>query len=115
MSEILTVNSIIYGAAGFGAGTALGWILKKAAKILFQISMIVIVFFVTALVYLESIHVIAVNERALDNLLNASYVAINTAIQEHGISNPAQYIITTLGLPMTFGFGAGFLYGWFRG
>lgn len=116
MSEILTVNSIVYGAVGFGAGYFIGWMIKKLAKIIFKLSMVVITLFITALVYLESIKVIHLDERALDNLMNSTYSAINTAIQEHDITqSPVQFVFTTVGIPLTFGITSGFLYGFYKG
>lgn len=116
MSEILTVNSIVYGAVGFGAGYFIGWFIKKLAKIIFKLSLVALTLFVTALVYLESIKVIHLDERALDNLMNSTYSAINTAIQQHNIdTSPTQFIFTTIGIPLSFGIGTGFLYGFYKG
>lgn len=115
VGEILTVNSIVYGGAGIAAGYALGWMLKKLMMLLFKVALIIVVFFFTALVYFESIHVISINERALDHLLNASYYAVNEAITKYGIDNPSQFIITSLGLPMVSGLAIGLILGWLKG
>ena len=115
MAEILTLNSIVYGAAGFASGYALGWMLNKLMVLAFKLSLIVVTLFFTALVYLESIHVIAINEKSLDNLLNASYYSIQTAMDKYGVTNPVEYIITTLGLPMASGLALGMIAGFFKG
>lgn len=74
--------------------------------------MVILTFFIFALIYLQSIKVININENALDSLVNTTYTHINSTIGPDALFNPAQYILTNLGIPLTFGIGAGFLIGW---
>jgi uncharacterized membrane protein (Fun14 family) len=114
MTDIITSDSIIFGAAGFGAGYFVGYLLKKTMKILFKLSLVLLSVFVTALFYLQSIKVIAINEHALNNLINSGYQQLNNTIGTEAIANPAHYVITALGLPLTTGITGGFLIGWVR-
>lgn len=115
MSDLITSDSILYGAAGLSIGFAIGWVLKKTIMILFKLMMVIAVIFVTALFYLEHIKVIAVNENALNNLMNQGYNTLNNTIGTDAISNPLNHLVVGLGLPVTGGLGMGLLLGWMRG
>ena len=112
----LNSDMILYGAGGAGAGYAIGWILKKTIKVLFKIAMVIAVLFVTALVYLQSIRVIEINEEALDTLINEGYNQINNTIgTSDAVTNPMMYVVTNLGLPMSSGLSVGLIAGWLKG
>lgn len=112
-SELITADSILYGAAGMAVGTGVGWVLKKTVTIIFKLLMVIAVIFVTALIYLEHIRVIAINERALDNLLNAGYNQMNQTIGTD--FNPITHIASSLGIPMSSGLVLGMIVGWSKG
>lgn len=114
-SELLTADSILYGAAGAGIGYGLGWLLKKTVMIIFKMLMVLTVIFVTALFYLEHIRVIAINENALNNLMNQGYNTLNNTLGTDAIANPLNHLVVSLGLPVTSGLGMGLLLGWMRG
>jgi|SRR5215211_3900784 len=114
MTELITTDTIIFGAAGFGAGYFIGFLVKKTMKILFKLSLAILAVFITALFYLQSIKVIAINEKALDSLINNGYQHLNNTIGTEAIANPIHTVITSLGLPLTSGIGAGILIGWVR-
>lgn len=115
MTELLTADSILYGAAGLGIGYTAGWLLKKTIMIVFKMLMVLAVIFVTALFYLEHIRVIAVNEKALDNLMNSGYNTLNNTIGTDALTNPLNHLVVGLGLPVTSGLGFGILLGWMKG
>ena len=109
----LNSDTILYGAGGAGAGYALGWILKKTVTIIFKLLMVLATLFVGALVYLQSIKVIEVNEQALNNLINEGYNQYNQTI---GMDfNPITHIASSLGIPMSSGLILGMVVGWSRG
>lgn len=108
-------DTILYGASGLAVGTGIGWVLKKTMMILFKLIMVIATLFVGALVYLQSIKVIHVNEAALNNLMNEGYNQLNNTIGTDAINNPMMYVVTNLGLPVTSGLGLGILLGWSRG
>lgn len=107
----LTSNTVIYGASGLAAGYVVGWLAKKTISILFKFAMVIMVLFVVALMYLEHIGTIRINERALDNLLNHTYTTLNPEL----IINPIDNIATSLGLPLTSGIVVGAIAGWIKG
>jgi uncharacterized membrane protein (Fun14 family) len=110
----LTSDTILYGGAGFASGYAIGFIVKKAMQILLKFAMVLLTLFVTALIYLQSIKVININEKALDNLVNEGYQRLNQTIGTEAIVNPMQYVVETLGLPLSGGLGFGLIVGWLR-
>jgi uncharacterized membrane protein (Fun14 family) len=111
----LNNDLIINGGSGLAVGFVAGWLLKKISGILFKFLMVILTMFVFGLIYLQSIKVIHINEQALDNLMSSTYNQINSTIGPDAIVNPANYIVTSLGIPITFGIGAGFLMGWAKG
>lgn len=135
----LNSDTILYGGAGLGAGYALGWLLKKAMKLLFKMILVVTSFFIFGLVYLENIKVITINANAMDSFLNNSVNTVNKLIgtqcdinkivssQEviggelftseciNTMTNPFEHIFYNLGIPVTMGIGLGFVLGWMRG
>lgn len=108
----LNSDLVINGGAGLAAGFVSGYVLKKVTGILFKFLMVILTFFVFALVYLQSIRVININENALNNLLDSTYNSINNTVGPDALFNPAQYIVTNLGLPLTSGVVVGFIGGW---
>ena len=110
----LNSDLIVNGGAGLAAGFCSGYVLKKVTGLLFKFLMVILTFFVFALVYLQSIRVININENALNNLLDSTYNSINNTVGPDALFNPAQYIVTNLGLPLTSGCVIGFIGGWSR-
>jgi len=109
----LNSDTILYGGAGVAVGTGVGYVLKKTVTIIFKLLMVLATLFVGALLYLQSIKVIEVNEQALNNLMNEGYNQYNQTI---GMDfNPIHYIATSLGIPMSGGLMLGLAVGWSRG
>ena len=111
----ITSDTILYGARGVAVGTGVGWILKKTVTIIFKLLMVLATLFVGALVYLQSIKVIEINERALDNLMTEGYNQLNQTVGTDAIHNPMMYGVSNLGLPVTSGLGLGLIIGWMKG
>jgi uncharacterized membrane protein (Fun14 family) len=111
----LNSDLLVNGSIGLGAGAIAGWVLKKTMGIIFKAIMVLFSIFVVALIYLEHIRVIAINEKALDNLLNATYSNVNNVIGQDAVVNPATYIMTNLGIPLTSGLAIGFCAGFLKG
>lgn len=103
---------IVNGGAGLAVGTGIGWVLKKTINILFKMLMVLAVLFVGALVYLQSIKVININERAFDSLVQEGYNQLNQTMGHEAFVNPVYYIATNLGLPMSGGLMLGLAIGW---
>jgi uncharacterized membrane protein (Fun14 family) len=115
MVEIFSMESVLYGGAGVGVGYAVGWLLKKSLMILFKLTLFLGALFVGALIYLQSKQIILINERAFDNFVNETYMAITEKVGENVIDNPIQYVFTSLGIPVTGGLGLGMVMGWMKG
>ena len=99
------------GLSGAVVGFGMGWTIKKAAKLLFKFIMIVAVFWVGSILYLYSIRVIDLNERALNNLLNQGMNTADSIVnttQSLGIENT----LSSIGVPLTSGLFIGFVAGW---
>ena len=114
MTDIISSDILMGGVSGLVIGAAIGYTLKKAAKLLFKFIMIVAIFWVGSILYLSSIRVIDLNEKALDNLMNQSMNTANSianTTQSIGIENGLQAI----GVPLTSGLAIGFLAGWMKG
>ena len=111
----LNSDLLMSAGGGFGGGFIVGLVLKKTVKLLFKVIMVLAVLFVTALVYLQSIRVITINEQALDSLMTEGYNRLNNTIGNDAIVNPMSYIVTNLGLPMSSGLSIGLIAGWLRG
>jgi uncharacterized membrane protein (Fun14 family) len=111
----LNSDILVNGAIGAGTGYILGWLFKKISGIIFKSILVLGALFLFALIYLQSIKVININERALDNLVTETFNRLNNTIGPEAIQNPATYIFTSIGLPMTSGIAIGFVAGFLRG
>ena len=108
----LNTDMILSGGGGLAVGTGVGWVLKRTVTIIFKLLMVLGVFFIGALVYLQSIRVIEINEQALNNLMNEGYNQINNVMGHEAMINPIAYIATNLGIPMSSGLVLGMVVGW---
>jgi uncharacterized membrane protein (Fun14 family) len=111
----LNSDLLVNGGIGLASGAVAGYVLKKTMGFIFKAIMVLFSIFVVALIYLEHIKVIAINERSLDNLLNATYSNVNNVIGPDAVVNPATYIMTNLGIPLTSGLAIGFCAGFLKG
>lgn len=134
----ITSDLLINAGSGIALGTVSGWLLKKAMKVAFKIAIVIGVFYIASLAYLQNIKVIAINQQALDNLVQEGYSQVNKFIgvecngenmqqlQNNAgeiinseclekITVPFTDILQNLGIPLTTGFGLGFVLGWMRG
>ena len=111
----LNSDLIVNGGAGLAVGTGIGWVMKKTFSILFKMLMVIATLFIGALVYLQSIKVISINEHSFNNLVQEGYNQINQTMGTEIVINPVAYIATNLGIPMSSGLVLGMIIGWSRG
>lgn len=122
----ITSDLLFNAASGAGVGFVVGYLAKKSMKIMFKIAIVIGVLYIGSLAYLQNIKVIAINQQAMDNLINSSYAKINSFVGAECASNitnseciekvsmPFHDVLNQLGLPLTSGLGAGFLLGWMK-
>lgn len=140
--QLITSDLIVSGVSGTVIGFGIGYAIKKVMKVVLKLIMVIAVFWVGSLIYLQSIKVINLNERALDNLLNNTFNGVNNIMgyttvscKDHSlneiidssgkvlnqecineISQPVfANLFTSLGIPLTTGLGFGILLGWIKG
>lgn len=109
MSDIAgTVGPYLAPAVG---GGAIGFVAGYAMKKIIKIAMIISGAFFAALMYFGSQGFLTIN---WDKMTIASQGALNTLVGPAGMGN-AQVLISNLGVPLTGGFAAGFVFGFMRG
>lgn len=140
--QFITSDFLVSGASGLAVGFGIGYSIKKVMKVVLKLVMVIAVFWVGSLIYLQSIRVINLNENALDNLLNQTFNNVNNivgytniqcadhslneiidssgkVISQECINEISQPVVanlfTNLGLPLTTGLGFGIMLGWMRG
>lgn len=140
--QLITSDLIVSGVSGTVIGFGIGYAIKKVMKVVLKLIMVIAVFWVGSLIYLQSIKVINLNERALDNLLNNTFNGVNNLIgytsatctdhslneiidssgkvlNQECINEISQPVVSNLfasfGIPLTTGLGFGILLGWLRG
>lgn len=122
----ITTDLLFNAGSGVAVGAVIGYLAKKSMKIMFKIAIVIGVLYIGSLAYLQNIKVIAINQQAMDNLINSSYAKINSFVGAECASNitnseciekvsmPFHDVLNQLGLPLTSGLGAGFLLGWMK-
>jgi uncharacterized membrane protein (Fun14 family) len=135
----VNTDILISGISGTAVGFALGYAIKKTMKIVFRLIMVIAVFWVGSIVYLQSIQVIDIRSDSAKNLVNRTVNSINTIVDARNIceniessivdsggnlingecihqvgTKSVEDMLGILGIPMTTGLGLGFLLGWMK-
>jgi|SRR6185436_7898410 len=105
MSDLISLGAPLVG------GGAIGFITGYATKKLMKIVMIISGAFFAAIMYLGSQGIVTVN---WDKMTVIGQGALNTIVGPAGVGN-VQTIIMNIGVPLTGGFAAGFVFGFTRG
>lgn len=139
--DINNINSdmLVGGISGTAVGFALGYAIKKMMKIVFRLIMVIAVFWVGSIIYLQSIHVIDIRGDSANNLVNHTVNSINNIVDARNIcenietsivdsngnmisgdcihqigTKSVEGVLGILGIHMTTGLGFGFLLGWMK-